>query len=145
MPDITHPMLSVILNRWVTVAASRSLSCVKERRHEVKRSESLSWDRFWCASVGTEGFKLPWRLQAYFYAAIVMKTNREIEKLRQWYLEFQKQPSGSLFLQTKTPLSTHRYFLLRNDDCAVLSPDRNWCEPTLVYGLESIFWKRQCR
>lgn len=31
IPDITHPILSVILKRWVTVEASRSLSCSRQR------------------------------------------------------------------------------------------------------------------
>lgn len=54
MPDITHPMLSVILNRWVTVAASRSLSCVKERPNEVNKKKKSAG-----ASVVAEGLKEP--------------------------------------------------------------------------------------
>lgn len=34
MPDITHPILSVILKRWVTVEASRSLSYAREEEKE---------------------------------------------------------------------------------------------------------------
>lgn len=34
IPDITHPILSVILKRWVTVEASRSLSYSREERKE---------------------------------------------------------------------------------------------------------------
>lgn len=31
IPDMTHPILSVILKRWVTVEASRSLSYSRQR------------------------------------------------------------------------------------------------------------------
>lgn len=124
MPDITHPMLSVILNRWVTVEASRSLSCVKERYNEVKRTESFSpegslcicWDRMIQGTTMT--------VSVYLRNLRISKTTFRVFSLR-----------------TKSPLWTHRYFLLRDDDCTVFSPDSNWCEPTLIYGLESIFWK----
>lgn len=36
IPDITHPILSVILKRWVTVEASRSLSCTGGKHEHVK-------------------------------------------------------------------------------------------------------------
>lgn len=39
--------------------------------------------------------------------------------------------------------STHRYFFLRYNNRTVLPPDCYWCEPTLVYGLESIFCKEE--
>lgn len=40
-------------------------------------------------------------------------------------------------------ISTHRYFFLRYNNRTVLPPDCYWCEPTLVYGLESIFCKEE--
>lgn len=123
IPDITHPMLSVILNRWVTVEASRSLSCVKERRDGVK------WMEFGLCQ-GT--------MKAFFFCICTAYKNKQRHKKVSGK---KSNVQGHFFLQTKTSLWTHRNFLLRNDDCAVFSPDCNWCEPSLVYGLKSIFWK----
>lgn len=67
------------------------------------------------------------------------KRSKQTKSLMKGRTEFIKHPSGLLFLQTETRLSTHRYFFLRYDNCTVLSPDGDRREPTLVYGLESIF------
>lgn len=89
MPDITHPMLSVILNRWVTVEASRSLSCVKERRR-MKWKERINFPHIDAsASVVTDWFKEPRRCW--------IPTNTTSEQMRKRHCGISKNNLQGLF------------------------------------------------